>query len=93
MFYWTRFDGKLEVYVDGTDLVPNQNPETSKAWMNAITALEERGYASNHGLKVGVFVLTDKGHTVARQLIANAPTSVDRSESETEATVTSSAAR
>ncbi|WP_165440815.1 hypothetical protein [Rubripirellula amarantea] len=72
MFYWTRFDGKLEVYVNGADLVPNQNPMTTEAWMDAINSLEQRGFSSNDGLKVGVFVLTSKGHAAAEQLAANA---------------------
>ena len=68
MFFWTRFDGVLVVDVDGTDLVPNQNPNTVSLWLSAIESLEDRGYTSNHGLKIGCYVLTKQGRAVARQL-------------------------
>jgi hypothetical protein len=90
MFYWTRFDGKLEVYVNGTDLVPNQNPKTTEAWMDAIESLERRGYSSNDGLKVGVFVLTDKGHAAAEQILVSTPRLLDQSMVDGEPATTSS---
>ena len=68
MFFWTRFDGVLVVNVDGADLVPNQNPHTVSLWLSAIESLEDRGYTSNHGLKIGCYVLTKQGRAVARQL-------------------------
>jgi hypothetical protein len=89
MFYWTRFGGKLEVYVNGTNLVPNQNPKTTAAWMDAIESLEKRGYPSNDGLKVGVFVLTSKGHAVAKQLVASAASSFHQKKDDGEAATAS----
>ena len=72
MFFWTRFDGILEVHVNGTDLVPNQNPATTKAWMAAIDSLERRGYTSGDGLKAGVYILTGTGRAVAVELAKRA---------------------
>ena len=70
-FFWTRFDGVLVVDVDGKDIVPNQKTETIEAWLAAIDSLENRGYISNEGLKVGVFVLTNKGRAVGSRLAAS----------------------
>lgn len=74
-FYWTRFDGVLEVYIDGTDVVPNQKQKTTEAWLSAIESLEQRGYTSGDGLKGGVFVLTAEGHAAAAELLARQPNS------------------
>ncbi|WP_146519851.1 hypothetical protein [Stieleria varia] len=75
MFYWTRFDGILEVYIDGVDVVPNQSSETTQAWLSAIKSLEQRGYISGEGLKAGVFELTNEGRMAARKLSGTVPPS------------------
>ncbi|MEM1068269.1 MAG: hypothetical protein AAGI63_05200 [Planctomycetota bacterium] len=69
MIVWTKFNGVLVIDIEGTDLVPNQAPTTTNAWMDAINRLEARGYITNEGLKVGCYVLTDTGKARARKMV------------------------
>ena len=68
MVVWTRFDGVLVVEIGGADLVPDQRPETTDAWLTAIESLEQQGFLSGDGLKAGCYVLTKRGHAAANEV-------------------------
>ena len=65
----TRTNGCRSITINGSSIVPNQEPRTVARWVGGIEELERLGFIRALGYKREVFELTREGYEAADELI------------------------